>query len=273
MGLFKKRSIKITSKRKEDINDSSDSSDESIVRDHLKKRQKTKSKTLDTKQPIVDIGQVEYDHSHETTVTNTSDATKEDRFYAEERKARELEQQELEKRSGAELNGRYKGQANYTKYIQPRKEGGVKFGPVKPSGANIRSTTMIDYTPDVCKDYKQTGFCGYGDNCKFLHSREDYAAGWKLDKEWDEKQKNKSVKSSEDKQEEGEKSDIPFKCVICKNDYKTPMKTTCQHYFCESCFLTQYRRKPGCFVCGKNTNGIAKPAKDLIKLLQEKQER
>jgi hypothetical protein len=25
-----------------------------------------------------------------------------------------------------------------------------------------------------CKDYKETGRCGYGDSCKFMHDRGDY---------------------------------------------------------------------------------------------------
>jgi len=59
-----------------------------------------------------------------------------------------------------------------------------KIGPQR-SSTNVRTTTLIDYTPDVCKDYKKTGFCGFGDSCKFLHAREDYAPGWKLDREWE----------------------------------------------------------------------------------------
>ena len=46
----------------------------------------------------------------------------------------------------------------------------------------------VDYTPDVCKDFKDTGFCGYGDACKFLHDRSDYKSGWQLDKMWEEEQ-------------------------------------------------------------------------------------
>ena len=34
------------------------------------------------------------------------------------------------------------------------------FGPIKAS-TNIRTITVTDFTPDVCKDYKQTGFCGF----------------------------------------------------------------------------------------------------------------
>ncbi len=39
------------------------------------------------------------------------------------------------------------------------------FGPVK-APANVRTITVTDFAPDVCKDYKQTGFCGFGDSCK-----------------------------------------------------------------------------------------------------------
>ena len=46
----------------------------------------------------------------------------------------------------------------------------------------VRTTIRIDYQPDICKDYKETGFCSYGDSCKFLHDRGDYKAGWELDR-------------------------------------------------------------------------------------------
>ena len=39
---------------------------------------------------------------------------------------------------------------------------------------NIRSTTRWNDQPDICEDYKETGFCGFGEGCKFLHDRTDY---------------------------------------------------------------------------------------------------
>ena len=36
-----------------------------------------------------------------------------------------------------------------------------RTGPMRAS-ANIRSTVRWDYQPDICKDYKETGFCGFG---------------------------------------------------------------------------------------------------------------
>lgn len=54
-------------------------------------------------------------------------------------------------------------------------------GPLRAS-SNVRMTVRFDYQPDICKDYKETGFCGYGDACKFVHDRGDYKSGWELDR-------------------------------------------------------------------------------------------
>ncbi|KAF1961598.1 hypothetical protein CC80DRAFT_488063 [Byssothecium circinans] len=158
-----------------------------------------------------------------------------------------------------------------------------KVGPQK-SATNVRMVTMTDYTPDVCKDYKQTGFCGFGDNCKFLHAREDYAAGWKLDKEWEMSGKGKkpggtivasAKRDGAEKDEDGvdlamlEK--IPFACIICKKPYKTPIITKCGHYFCEACALKRYRKDPTCANCSAKTYGVFNGARNLQKLLDKKQ--
>lgn len=148
-----------------------------------------------------------------------------------------------------------------------------KFGPLKAS-AHIRLTTMTDYAPDVCKDYKQTGFCGYGDSCKFLHIREDYAAGWKIDKEWEIKQAGLAAATETDPEavaskeaEEGKESEdqVPSECPICSKTYKSPVFTTCNHFFCESCYLSEFRKSATCFVCKAKTSGTVKPAGKLFK--------
>ncbi|RLN68072.1 hypothetical protein BBJ28_00001164, partial [Nothophytophthora sp. Chile5] len=54
-----------------------------------------------------------------------------------------------------------------------------------------RAISRFDYQPDICKDYKETGFCGYGDSCKFLHDRGDYKSGWQIEKEYAEKEKKR----------------------------------------------------------------------------------
>ena len=45
----------------------------------------------------------------------------------------------------------------------------------------IRSSIRVDYKPGICKDFRDTGFCGFGDNCLFLHDRSDLYQGWELD--------------------------------------------------------------------------------------------
>lgn len=53
-------------------------------------------------------------------------------------------------------DGMYHGAAAYKSHIEQREDGGsakFKAGPVKAS-SNIRTITVIDYQPDVCKDYK-----------------------------------------------------------------------------------------------------------------------
>jgi len=50
---------------------------------------------------------------------------------------------------------------------------------------------VFDYKPDICKDYKETGWCGFGDSCKFIHDRGDYKSGYELEREWDDQQKRK----------------------------------------------------------------------------------
>jgi len=66
-------------------------------------------------------------------------------------------------------DGIYKGAAGYKTFIQKNPDAPQRaVGPVK-APTNIRTITVTDFAPDVCKDYKQTGFCGFGDSCKVSH--------------------------------------------------------------------------------------------------------
>lgn len=84
--------------------------------------------------------------------------------------------------TGEEADAVYRGQAGYQQFLA-RKEtmsgnaykGFSAKGPLR-APSNMRATVRWDYQPDICKDYKETGTCGYGDNCKFMHDRSDCTA-------------------------------------------------------------------------------------------------
>lgn len=162
----------------------------------------------------------------------------------------------------------------------------TKIGPTKDS-TNVRTTTVTDFAPDVCKDYKTTGWCGFGDSCKFLHDRGDYKQGWQLDRDWENVTKGRKniggtvvagtnrnkAEMDEDDEEMAMLESIPFACIICKEDYKSPIITRCGHYFCESCALKRYTKDPTCAACGAGTNGVFNSASKLKKLLERKRTR
>lgn len=185
-----------------------------------------------------------------------------------------------------ESDGTYKGAANYQSFIQKNPEREARqVGPVK-SSTNVRTITVTDFAPDVCKDYKQTGYCGFGDSCKFLHAREDYKQGWELDRDWEigtkgKKAVGKTIASAnrangtadEDEDDEALLQSIPFACIICKKAYTNPIVTKCGHYFCEACVLRRYRKDPSCAACSSGTGGVFNTAKKLTRLLDQKRER
>ncbi|BBN07019.1 RING finger protein 113A [Marchantia polymorpha subsp. ruderalis] len=178
----------------------------------------------------------------------------------------------------------YKGINAYTDHkagfrrehtISGEKAGGA-HGPLRAS-AHIRWSVRFDYQPDICKDYKETGYCGYGDSCKFMHDRGDYKSGWQMEKEWDESQKKKKdriVQGLPEEEEAGEEDsdeddELPFACFICREPFKEPVMTHCKHYFCEHCALKHHARNKHCFVCNKPTNGVFNTAHAIVKRMKE----
>ncbi|BEI80291.1 hypothetical protein CcaverHIS002_0108200 [Cutaneotrichosporon cavernicola] len=164
-------------------------------------------------------------------------------------------------------DGMYRGQKGYLPTINKTnssRDSKMKTGPIRAT-ANIRTITLIDYQPDICTPYKNTGFCGYGDSCKFLHDRGDYLAGWQLDK---------LDPADPDVQEvEEEEEMLPFACIKCQKEFKDPVVTKCGHYFCMQCALDYYKKKNKCYACGARTDGIFTLAEKLLRKLKAKQER
>ncbi|KAJ5191817.1 Pre-mRNA-splicing factor cwc24 [Penicillium cinerascens] len=222
-------------------------------------------------------------------LTTSNDATKSANWYDEDLSSKNLlGSTRARPQESTGPDGTYKGTANYTSFIQKNPDAPTKqFGPTK-APTNVRTVTVMDFAPDVCKDWKQTGFCGFGDSCKFLHAREDYKQGWELDRDWEigtngkkltgrvvsqRKGAGKADEEEEDDDDEELLESIPFACIICRKPYQDPIITKCGHYFCESCALNRYRKNPSCAACGAGTGGVFNVAKKLTALLDKKRER
>ncbi|KAI3397307.1 hypothetical protein diail_10964 [Diaporthe ilicicola] len=281
-------------------NSDSDDSDYSSAEDDqgrkVKRRKKnTGTVTVSSKDnPAADrdVSASVFSADRSVPISDSNDATKQSNWYDEDTKdalsAKNLLGSTRAMLGSQAPDGAYKGLANQTSFIQKNPNAPKKtVGPIK-APTNIRTITVMDYAPDVCKDYKQTGFCGFGDNCKFLHSREDYKQSWALDKEWEDVTKGKKnlggtvvasadrknrTAEDDDEAEEALLENIPFVCLICRGPYKSPIITRCGHYFCEPCALNRYRRDPSCAQCSSGTNGAFNSGKRLQKLLDRKRER
>ena len=179
------------------------------------------------------------------------------------------------KSAASNEDGLYRGAGGYTNYLPQRDDGSSSKmrsrGPIR-STTTVRSSTVMDYQPDICKDYKETGYCGFGDTCKFLHDRSDYLAGWQLDVLPNSNARDIPLSDPENGEDDDEE-DIPFACLICRQPFTDPVVTTCGHYFCSACAIKRYSKNPKCFACGAQTNGLFNSAAKLIQRMQKLKER
>ena len=171
---------------------------------------------------------------------------------------------------------------------QPRNK--FLAGPLRAT-TFVRTTARFDYQPDICKDYKETGFCGFGDTCIYLHDRGDTKTGWQMEQEYEEKKKREEekkgkemeafmnsmmcgkVKGGLDQLNDGNDDEkllstddgLPYACHICRGPFNSPIVTTCGHYFCEKCMQTRVREMgTGCPICQKDTHGVLNHAQKLV---------
>lgn len=207
-------------------------------------------------------------------------------------------QSRAEGSAGGGLSSRlYKGQAAYeTTFVKT--DVATAVGASKVTGTQgplrapsfVRTTTRFDYQPDICKDYKETGFCGYGDSCKFLHDRGDFKAGWQQEKEWDEQQAKKKKRLEEARaaiteddlealdptaasdvkknvEDDIAEGNLPFACLLCREAFKNPVITMCGHYFCAECILKANKTSTKCpaTACGKQMFGVFNKANKIVK--------
>ncbi|KAJ1565373.1 hypothetical protein HK405_012493, partial [Cladochytrium tenue] len=191
----------------------------------------------------------------------------------------------------AEGAGLYRGLGKYKEYVNKKVEkvtqsnaGGIRAGPLRAS-TNVRISSRFDYQPHVCKDYKETGNCGYGDSCIYLHDRGDYKMGWQLDLEWEEEQRRKQKEdemrrfaaaagiADAEEQEVDEDDDLPLDCPACGSAFRDPVITKCGHYFCEACALKQHTGAGRCLVCEAPTTGVFNAARGFKARVEAKRRR
>ncbi len=80
----------------------------------------------------------------------------------------ERAQRVTSERKGQADDGLYRGLSAYGQLREKKdtaagkaSSGFVRKGPIR-AAPNIRQSVRWDYQPDLCKDYKETGFCGFG---------------------------------------------------------------------------------------------------------------
>lgn len=141
-------------------------------------------------------------------------------------------------------------------------------GPVR-AVANLRTTCRFDYKPDLCKDYNETGFCGFGDSCIFLHDRTEHKSSYQLEQEWEAEQKRKQLEAENPEAlvKETKTTAKPTDCAVCSKAFSRPVKTKCGHYFCEACVL----RLQKCPTCKSPLMGSFKPATKELSQEQQQQ--
>jgi len=119
----------------------------------------------------------------------------------------------------------YRGQSAYTSFVKKDATEAVAkakvAGTLGPGRAptNVRGIVRVDYQPAICKDYKETGTCSFGDSCVFLHDRSEHKSSYLQDLEWQAKQKRKKERlaarlaaggnEEEDDEDEDDDVDIP----------------------------------------------------------------
>ncbi|XP_050230492.1 zinc finger CCCH domain-containing protein 1 [Mercurialis annua] len=231
--------------------------------------------------------QVQHDSRATATLETETDFSRDARA-VRERALKQADEALKGKKSTSGDAKLYKGIHGYTDHkagfrreqtISSEKAGGA-HGPLRAS-AHIRVSARFDYQPDICKDYKETGYCGYGDSCKFMHDRGDYKPGWQLEKEWEEAEKmrkrNLALKEMEgdaddnieEEVDDGDDDELPFACFICRQPFVDPVMTKCKHYFCEHCALKHHAKNKKCFVCNQPTLGIFNTAHEIRKKIAE----
>lgn len=108
-----------------------------------------------------DLQATVYTADRNVPITSTNDATKHSNWYDEDSQdalsAKNLLGSTRAAAKDSQPDGTYKGLANQTTFIQKNPDAPNRAkGPVKAS-SNVRTITVMDFKPDVYKDYKKAG--------------------------------------------------------------------------------------------------------------------
>ena len=187
--------------------------------------------------------------------------SKEDDIYTKYENEKKIQSQ-LKKIEETESDTKYyQGQSYYKKYLEKsdadieRSKITGTLGPMRIN-TNIKAINQIDYALGICKDFKNTGVCGYGDGCVFLHDRTEIKSSWEIEKDLKRKEQREKIVVNENvcikKKEEKDKI-----CPLCNKTFSNPIKTICNHIFCEKCAVTRYGTiDKNCFICKSHLKGV-----------------
>lgn len=276
-----------TGRKKSLSDDATSSDDESTLNDSRRQYRKTSNFSVKEKKKSRVLHQFESaDPSKQLSAKDM--ATREAEFHPQQQAAT-INQKDSSRKSNLDVCYPCPDNNDDTaKLYKGQKETRNKFlaGPLRAPNF-VRTTSRFDYQPDICKDYKETGFCGFGDTCIYLHDRGDTLTGWQLEAEWEERKKKEREKKEKEMENfaKGENQDennimdgasvesdgLPFACHLCREAFKDPVVTKCGHYFCKGCIIQQVRSNSGgtteCPICKKDTLGVFN---NPIKLISKK---
>lgn len=159
--IFKKRAGRANLKKRAatppSASDSEYSSSEDESGARVKRRRKggITTSTSAISKSARDLGKsTQFAGDRSAAITNLDDATKTSNWFHADEAAKAGQPQD----ENVEKDGTYKGAKGYGNFIQKNPDKlGKSVGPVK-APTNMRMITLVDFAPDVCKDYKQTGF-------------------------------------------------------------------------------------------------------------------
>jgi RING finger protein 113A len=114
-----------------------------------------------------------------------------------------------------------------------------------------RKMSVMDQQVPICKDYHDTGYCTYGDSCKFMHIRDDILSSSQLERKIAMDIMKKAQLLTKDSV-----SEQPEVCGICHNFFVNPVVAICGHKFCGDCAMKRFRSVSSCAVCGLDTGGV-----------------